>query len=453
MSYQRYRSISGVPAPAKVGYALAGDVAWTHAVQVTRPDGTGIDVYGALITFPDGYQGPLLWCSDYDGGAGAVYYVDDINPGTDEYITPELASNSSQIAGIYAATSGLTYGADGVNAQVGGYASGQSPGEQVLLYPAQKLVTDIYGNVSSSGGTGGGGTDWALIERQQIRYVLGIDGDKTAPAGAGPRLSDIYGYVNKLLFDGSSYVMADVAAHATGKSPAEQILVFGGQRIVTDSGGGVRVGAYATGLSPAEQVLANTANRLLVDASGYVTASNVSGGGTGVGDWTATELNEIRYVLGLDGTKTTPAGTAYRLSDIYTYLTTNLAPVKAKTDQMSFAGGFVRSEVDGYAAGMGPASLLLSNPAARIGIDASGNVAVAGVTLSPTGLDSVTFDGLTLADAIRGIAAVCMGEIDYDATTRTGTVSAPGNGNVIKMRYGSDDQMLSRTNVTLTLRA
>jgi hypothetical protein len=78
---------------------------------------------------------------------------------------------------------------------------------------------------------------------------------------------------------------------------------------------------------------------------------------------------------------------------------------------------------------------------------------VAGVTLSPTGLDSVTFDGLTLTDALRGISAACMGEVDYDATTRVGTVSAPGNGNVIKMRYGSDDQMLSRTNVTLTLRA
>jgi hypothetical protein len=453
MPYARYRTISNVPAPALVGYALAGDVAWTHAVQVTRPDGTPINAFGATITFPDGYQGPLIWTSDYNDGINAEYVIENINPGTDEYITPELASNSSQIAGIYAATSPLTYGAGGVNANVAGYASGFSPGEQVLLYPAQKLVTDIYGNVSSSGGTGGGGTDWALIERQQIRYVLGIDGDKTAPAGAAPRLSDIHGYVNKLLFDGSSYVMADVAAHATGKSPAEQILVFGAQRIVTDSGGGVRVGAYATGLSPGEQILANPANRLLVDASGYVMSSNISGGGTGVGDWTATELNEIRFVLGIDGTKTTPAGTAYRLSDIYTYLTTNLAPVKAKTDQMSFAGGFVRSEVDGYAAGMGPASLLLSNPAVKLGVDASGNVAVAGVTLSPTGLDSVTFDGLTLTDALRGISAACMGEVDYDATTRVGTVSAPGNGNVIKMRYGSDDQMLSRTNVTLTLRA
>jgi hypothetical protein len=159
-------------------------------------------------------------------------------------------------------------------------------------------------------------------------------------------------------------------------------------------------------------------------------------------------------VLGIDGTKTTPAGTAYRLSDIYTYLTTNLAPVKAKTDQMSFAGGFVRSEVDGYAAGMGPASLLLSNPAVKLGVDASGNVAVAGVSLSPTGLDSVSFDGLTLARMRSAVfRAACMGEVDYDATTRVGTVSAPGNGNVIKMRYGSDDQMLSRTNVTLTLRA
>jgi hypothetical protein len=454
LPYQRYRTISNVPAPALVGYALAGDVAWTHAVQIVRPDGTPIDAFGAVISFPDGYQGPLIWTSDYNNGINAQYVIENINPGTDEYITPELASNSNQIAAIYGATSQMTFGTAGLNTQVVGYAPGQSPGDQVLLYPAQKLVTDIYGNVSSSGGTGGGGTDWAIIERQQIRYILGMDGDKAAPAGAGPRLSDIYGYVNKLLFDGSSYVLADVAAHATGKSPAEQILVFGGQRIVTDSGGGVRVGAYATGLSPAEQVLAVPANRLLVDASGYVTASNAGGGGgTGVGDWTATELNEIRYVLGLDGTKTAPTGTAPRLSDIYTYLTTTLGPVRAKTDQLMFAGGFVRSEVDGYAAGMGPAAMLLSNPAARLGVDASGNVAVSAVTVAPAGLDQIVLDGLTLTDAIRGIAAACMGEIDYDATARTGTVSAPGNGNIIKIRYGSDDKMLSRTNVALTLRA
>lgn len=427
---------------------------WTHAVQVTRPDGAGVNVFGALITFPDGYQGPLIWTSDYNNGPNAEYYVDDINPGTDEYITPDIAANGTSIAAILAKTNALTFGAGGVNAQVAGYAAGLSPGEEVLLYPNQKIVTDIYGNVTaSSGGGGAGGTDWATLERQQIRWVLGLDGDSVAPVGAPARLFDILGYVNKLTYDAAGYPFVNVAVHSAGKSPAEQILVFTGQRIVTDATGGVRVGSYATGLSPAEQVLADPARRLLVDASGYVTSSNAGGGGAGGTDWTAAELNEIRYVLGLDGTKTAPLGSAPRLSDVYNYLTTTLAGVRAKTDLLIFNGNYLRTEVDSYAAGQSPAAQLFSNPAVKLGVDASGNVSVAAVTVAPAGLDQIMFDGLTLIDAIRGIAAACMGEIDYDATTRAGTVSAPGNGNIIKINFTTDDKMLSRLNVALNLRA
>jgi hypothetical protein len=95
----------------------------------------------------------------------------------------------------------------------------------------------------------------------------------------------------------------------------------------------------------------------------------------------------------------------------------------------------------------------LRTPNNKLATDALGNVLVPNVTLAPGGLDLITFDGLTAKSALQGIAAVAMGEIVYDAGTQTGTVSGATNPNVVKVRFSSDPNFTTRTNVALTLNA
>lgn len=86
MAYSRYRSVNlgrRGRTLERVGYALAGATAWGAAAQVLDPGGNPTGVWGATITFPTGYAGPLLWTSD-TASPGASYAEQDINPGEDE---------------------------------------------------------------------------------------------------------------------------------------------------------------------------------------------------------------------------------------------------------------------------------------------------------------------------------------------------------------------------------
>jgi len=96
------------------------------------------------------------------------------------------------------------------NVTVGGYASGQSPAEQVLATPANKLATNTSGHVT-------------------------------------------------------------VGGYASGQTPANYILANTNNKLLTNTSGHVTVGGYATGQSPNELVLVTPANKLVTDTSGRVT--------------------------------------------------------------------------------------------------------------------------------------------------------------------------------------
>jgi len=173
-----------------------------------------------------------------------------------------------------------------------------------------------------SGGTGGT-TDWTAAERNQIRFRLGIDGTTATPT-AVPTLpvsvttnNDKTGYSLSsggvgAIWDESA--AAHVTAGSMGKAlndtntnaaaikPKTDSLTFTVANKVDSNPlyvGGQLLG-NKVGLNPNTFFQNNNNNTTkLVD--------DVGGGTGGVGDWTSTEKNQIRYRLGIDGASAVPS--------------------------------------------------------------------------------------------------------------------------------------------------
>lgn len=157
--------------------------------------------------------------------------------------------------------------------------------------------------------------------------------------------ADIYAYETAWLFseegirdegrfitaiDPANYLLENFKIKNVSSPTAPLILIDGWGRdsvtnqtidLIDTTGGSIfsnpdLVISYATGsgLSPSEQATLEKINTLTEDSGGLrFTAKALeegpSGGGGGSGDWTATEKNQIRYRLGLDGTVATPGAT------------------------------------------------------------------------------------------------------------------------------------------------
>lgn len=90
MSYQRYKTVvfgRSKTGLATVGYTVQGGSRIQTGVSEVKP-GTGI--YAAIVTFPSNYQGPLVWDT---GEATPAYAVEEINPGSDEYLDSAVSTH------------------------------------------------------------------------------------------------------------------------------------------------------------------------------------------------------------------------------------------------------------------------------------------------------------------------------------------------------------------------
>jgi hypothetical protein len=97
--FQKYKSLiagSAWKGALQVGYALTGAGAWTPAVEELTPDGQPTGVFGATITFSDGYIGRLLWCTDTTNYAVAEFSNEDINPGISENMDAKVSTRAAQ---------------------------------------------------------------------------------------------------------------------------------------------------------------------------------------------------------------------------------------------------------------------------------------------------------------------------------------------------------------------
>jgi hypothetical protein len=96
MSFSRYRTADfgrSKAGLATVGYTLQGG---TRTAAGVAQVGTATGIYGATITFPDGYTGYILWDS---GETTPVYVAGAINPGSDEYEDAKVSSASGSTTG------------------------------------------------------------------------------------------------------------------------------------------------------------------------------------------------------------------------------------------------------------------------------------------------------------------------------------------------------------------
>jgi hypothetical protein len=97
--FQKYKILIGgssLKGAANVGCALAGAVTWTGAVEVLTPDGQPTGVFGATLTFNDGYTGPLLWCTNTTDYSIAKFTGEDINPGISENMDVKVSTRAAQ---------------------------------------------------------------------------------------------------------------------------------------------------------------------------------------------------------------------------------------------------------------------------------------------------------------------------------------------------------------------
>ena len=302
------------------------------------------------------------------------------------------------------------------NVTVGGYASGMSPAEQVLSTPANKLLTNSNGHVtvatnndksgyslqtsehtaiassvwsattrtlSSLGNSlvdeiwhrlrsasnppagsfgyyldarvssvGGGTSDWTTTEREQIRYVLGIDGTKTAPTGNTGWIPDIRSKTQQLTFTGSN-VNANVSAYSNGLSPGEQVLATPSLKIVTYSGGRVEISStQADSISSTAASLvwsaavtsltgANTIGKRIVDyldttvsSRSTLTVSDVQTALTNQGYTTAraSKLDNLDVAVSsrlASADYTAPPGTASIANAVWSYATRELTALSS----------------------------------------------------------------------------------------------------------------------------
>ncbi|GIV21835.1 MAG: hypothetical protein KatS3mg023_3586 [Armatimonadota bacterium] len=182
------------------------------------------------------------------------------------------------------------------NVTVGGYASGQSPADLILMNASQRLYTDSSGRVVASTVVDKTGYELSAAGVESVvnsvwdelragHTVAGSFGEAldvkvssrhpNAPvqvggyaSGQSPAELILQTPADRINNAGGNVT---VGGYASGQSPAELVLQDAGNRIYTDGSGNVRVGGYASGQSPANHVLVNPSNKLNTDASGRVT--------------------------------------------------------------------------------------------------------------------------------------------------------------------------------------
>jgi hypothetical protein len=246
--------------------------------------------------------------------------------------------------GINPAVSGLTA------ADVWSYGGGRSITDKAGFSLTQAFPTNfaslaITGGGAVTVGTNNDKTGYSLSQSFPTNFSnLSID------ANGRVDLSRWLGGTPNALISGRVDVNAQVVADKTGYS-LTQTFPSNFSALSIDASGRTDV-SKVRGVTLAAQVGTNF-DTFFQNAGNVTTkvVDDVSGGAGGTADWTATEKNQIRYRLGVDGTTNTPSATA------------NLGNVT----------------VGGYAASQDPATLLLVTPANKIGTNASNQVVASSV--------------------------------------------------------------------------
>ena len=162
-------------------------------------------------------------------------------------------------------------------------------------------------------------TDWTDNEKQQIRYRLGIDGTTETPSTNTPHLGSTYSTLD------------DLAAHVS-------------TRLATSD--------YVPPDNASISAIKTKTDKLTFGTNNYVysIATNAST------DWTATEREQIRYRLGIDGTTQSPGDNTPHLGSTYPTLDSlgslvstrlaaadytppdnvSISAIKTKTDRLTF---------------------------------------------------------------------------------------------------------------------
>lgn len=90
MAYTRYRTANFGKSKgglSTVGYTLQGGSRVTAGIAEV---GTTTGIYGALVSFADGFTGSILW--DTGDGASIAYVGGAINPGSDERLDAKISA-------------------------------------------------------------------------------------------------------------------------------------------------------------------------------------------------------------------------------------------------------------------------------------------------------------------------------------------------------------------------
>lgn len=137
-------------------------------------------------------------------------YLDNIDPGSGQ-----LASVHSVVSQIQFQSGLVRTRAEQVTDKTGyelSSASMAQVADAVWDEPRGTRSTGTFGYyldapVSQAGGGSGGGTDWSLDERKQIRYLLGMDGEQQVPNQNTPGfLKQIKQILDRLQFDANNNV-------------------------------------------------------------------------------------------------------------------------------------------------------------------------------------------------------------------------------------------------------
>lgn len=190
------------------------------------------------------------------------------------------------------------------------------------------------------------------------------------------------------------------------------------------------------------------------------TLATVSDLGAGSTDWTSTEKEHIRYRLGVDGTATAPSTNTPNLG--YAKESDYTATRAAKLDNLDTAittrqpSGNVT--VGSYAAGQGPADLVLSTPANKLATDASGRVTVGtnadktGYSLSAAGVDAILDETVEGSYTMRQLLCMIVSkEVAKASGGDTNTITFRNLGDTVDRVTMTVDASGNRSAVTFNL--
>ena len=209
-----------------------------------------------------------------------------------------------------------------------------------------QLTTEALALAPTGGGGGGGEADWTDSERAQIRYALGISGSASTTIGGTLNSilsttvttigtiemarNDIMAAVSGAVGFFDERFDEVVVASSTDWTDSEKAQIrtalgVSGSALPTDTGelqqlnehiSTTMAGTYGAiedsiGLVSAD--ITNIMSAMELSAGNYrftteaLALAPAGGGGGGTTDWTASEREQIRDALGIDGTKTTIA--------------------------------------------------------------------------------------------------------------------------------------------------